>query len=149
MLARCFGLPPFAVLTHPCFLLSCPADSLNRLLEFPKEIPRTWLALARTTVWCCVGVPLRLLASWMMAVTRVVRGDEAGWRARAAVRRTGEMMTHDAALLPSFLPIFFLGRYLSPSFESQPRSHCPLWPFFATSIGRLVLLDHHPLCLKF
>lgn len=87
---------PLSVLlfhTHHVFVLrSCPANSLKRLVDFPKETPRLLLALARTTLWCSVGVPLRLLVLWILSVSRVVKGDEAGRRVRAAVRRTGEMM---------------------------------------------------------
>ncbi|CAM9439983.1 unnamed protein product [Pylaiella littoralis] len=62
--------------------------SLKRVVETPGETPGTLLAVARTTVWCFFGVPVRLFVSWILAATQVVGGDKAGRRARMAVRRS-------------------------------------------------------------
>ncbi|CAM9386280.1 unnamed protein product [Scytosiphon promiscuus] len=62
--------------------------SLKHVLEIPRQSPRTMLTLTRTTLWCCVGVPVRLLVSWLTAVTRVLEGDRTSQQARSALRKT-------------------------------------------------------------
>lgn len=80
--------PPLSSANVVCGVF--PARSLKRIFEVPTEIPRTLLALARSTLWCCVGGPLRLLVMWIAAAKHVIQNDEAGWRARdAAARRAG------------------------------------------------------------
>lgn len=54
------------------------------------EIPKTLSVMLGALVWGTIGVPLRLVISWVVALRGVFGGDQGGTRLQASVRKAGE-----------------------------------------------------------